>query len=365
MAQELSLIEKAQAKGITTKKIIKGFAIVMGVSLIIFMTFFDAILDPKKLDLATWLTNSLTMLAIIVFGIVMGESIGEDAQKEKVNGMYQNASADYLIVRESIRQIDAFFSQWWLLHKQKRLFEKKIDFLVNNQFDTRVATTIVKYIEKEDIVVGKLIFDEKKPTEKIYIKEIKGKQFKFKKIYADQKDIVLSIYKITLDTFGDDYYLSLYDDGIENTNDAEKGKKIAERIKQVKIWRKVIKIASALVISAVWGMLTIREFSGGGDEDSAMKTAWINLISRITSLITAFASGFSTSVINVKNLSYAIENKSEILRSYKQDYDNKVFIPETYEQMVEREYLEQIQVEEENKKCDNNNVGGNENPLLT
>ena len=348
-----TIIEKAQEKGITTKKLIKGGAVFFGFALIIFMTFFDAIIDPSKLNISTWLTNSLTVLAIMVFGILMGESVGQDTQQEKVNGLYQNSCNDYLAIREAIREIDTFFSQWWIKHKERRLREKKVDYLVSNQFDTQVANTIVKYIEKSDLVKGKYIFDESKPYEKIYLKEIdNGKKIPFKKLDQEQLDIVKTIFSIKLDTFEPDYYLSLFDEDL-STNDAEKGKKIANRITKTKVVKKATKIISSLAISAVWGMLTIREFiDGGGDADAQRKAAWLNLISRITSLITSFASGYSTSVINVKLQSRAIQNKTDILTLYKNESEKKIFVPETYEQMLARELKEQEQYEQEHKETE-------------
>ena len=344
-----TIIEKAQEKGITTKKLIKGGAVFFGFALIIFMTFFDAIIDPKKLQLSTWLTNSLTVLAIMVFGIIMGESVGQDTQQEKVGGLYQNSCNEYLAIRESIRQIDTFFSQWWIKHKERRLREKKIDYLVSHQFDTQVASTIVKNIEKSDLVVGKLIYDENRAFEKIYLKENdKGKKIPFKKLDNEQAEIVKHIFTITLDTFEPDYYLSLFDEDL-STNDVEKGKKIANRITKTKIVKKATKIIGSLAISAVWGMLTIREFINGegANADAQRKAAWLNLISRITSLITSFASGYSTSVINVKLQSRALQNKTDILTLYKNETEKKIFVPETYEQMIERELKEQEQYEKE------------------
>lgn len=349
MAEEerKTIKEVAQEKGITVKKLIKGFALLFGILLIIFMTFFDAIIDPKKIVLSTWLTNTLTMLAIMVFGILMGESIGQDAQQEKANGMYQTSCDEYDVIREAIRQIDTYFSQWWIKHKERRLREKKIDYLVSHQFDTRVATAIVLNLEKEDLKYLKYV--EEKPHEKIYVKETdNGKKIPFKKLSGEKLAYVTKIFDITLDTFDADYYLTRFDDEI-SSNDAEQGKKIAKKIAKTKTLKKVIKISSSIAISLVWGMLTIKEFIDGetADADAQRKAAWLNLLSRITSLITSFASGYSTSVINVKLQSRAIENKKDILTLYKTEYDNKIFIPETYEEMIARELQEQEEYEKE------------------
>lgn len=339
-----TFIERAQEKGVTAKKVIKSFALLFGVILIIFMTFFDAIIDPEKLKLSTWLTNTLTMLAIMVFGILMGESIGQDTQQEKENGRYQIACNDYELIREAIREIDTYFTQWWIKHKEKRLREKKIDYLVSNQFDTRVATAIVLNLTKEDLKYLK--YDEHFEHEKIYVKELEnGTKIPFKKLNEEQLLAVEKVFSITLDTFEADYYLSLFDEEL-SSNDAEKGKKIARRISKVKTFKKIIKISSSIVISLVWGMLTIKDFiDPEGDPDAQRKAAWLNLLSRITSLITSFASGYSTSVINVKLQSRAIQNKTDILTLYKNETDKKIFIPETYEEMIARELKEQEEYE--------------------
>ena len=97
-----------------------------------------------------------------------------------------------------------------------------------------------------------------------------------------------------------------------------------------------------MIISIVWTALTIKEFVDG--EDSARK-AWLNLISRIFALITSFVSGYTTAVVNVRDQARAIENKTNILHDFQTAYDNKEFRIETYEEMIEREYQEQLSIE--------------------
>ena len=210
--------------------------------------------------------------------------------------------------------------------------------MVDNQFDCRVAQIIVKNIEKEDLEIGKLQLDINQPNEKIYIKN----NIKIKKLDSNRIELVRHIFEIKLDTFGESYYLSLFDDGETKTNEAEKGKRIAEKIARDKRNSFILKIMSSLIISIVWAALTINDFvSGGGDE--AVKRAWLNLLSRISALITSYVSGYTTSVVNVRDQANAIENKTTILKEFKYSYDNKLFVPETYEQMIEREYKEQIE----------------------
>lgn len=346
------MVEKIRA--LDLKRIIKIATILFGFSLIVFISFYNATFDFSNFNWGEWLANSSILVGIMIFGILMGNSTGTDIQKEKNNGRYQNACNDYVLVFAAIEQIKMYFSQFWLQYKDKKLEEKKIDYLIDHEFDSRVATIIVKNIEKDDLALGKLQIDPRLPNEKIYIKN----EIKIKKLYAEQIEIVKNIFGIKLNTYGESYYLSLFDEGLGKTNEAEKGVAIANKIKKDKANSFLLKIISSLIISIVWSALTINDFvSGGGD--AAVRKAWMNLLSRISALITSYVSGYSTSVINVRDEASAIENKTSILKEFKQCYDNKSFIPETYEQMIEREYKEQIAnkvVDNIEETCDNNNV---------
>lgn len=329
------MIEKVRA--LDLKRIIKIATILFGFSLIVFISFYNATFDFSNFNWGDWLANSSILVGIMIFGILMGNSTGTDVQKEKVGGRYQTACSEYLIAFTTIELIKMYFSQWWLQYKDKKLAEKKINYLVDNEFDSRVATTIVNNIDKDDLEIGKLQIDPLKPQDKIYIKD----DVKIKKLDEERIEIVRNIFGIKLHTFGESYYLSLFDEGIVGTNEAEKGVAIAKKIKRDKANSFALKITSSLIISIVWSALTINDFvSGGGD--SAVKKAWMNLLSRISALITSYISGYSTSVINVRDEASAIENKTSIIKEFKQCYDNKTFVPETYEEMIEREYKEQI-----------------------
>lgn len=331
------------------KKIIKVATILFGFSLIVFVSFYNATFDFENFNWGEWLANSSILVGIMIFGILMGNSTGVDIQKEKIGGRFQNACNDYNDIIVSISTIKMFFSQFWLMYKERKLEEKKVEYLVDNQFENIVAQKIVKNIKREDLKDLTLVENDTKP---IYVKN----GIKFEKLTNEQIEIIRKIYDIKLDTFGVSYYLSLFDEGIETTNEAEKGKKIAEKIRRDKAFSYALKIISSLIISIVWSALTINDFVSGGGDD-AKKRAWMNLLSRISALITSYVSGFSTSVVNVRDQASAIENKTSILKEFKICYDNKTFIPETYEQMIERKYREQEKLLEENSNIVDNNNG--------
>ena len=340
---------REKLKSVNFKKAIKVVALVSAFILIVFMSFFDVIFDVSNFNWAKWAANTAVLVGIMIFGILMGNSVGTDIQKEKVGGLFQEKSLEYKEIRLLIDTIKVYFTEFWLWYKSKKLIEKKIDHLIDNQFDTRYARVIVNSITKEDLVVGKFVYDINKPEEKIYVKQIKGKDIKIKKCTLEELEIIKETLNFTLDTFGESYYLSLYDDGDYKVNDAEKGKRIAAKIKRDKRNNFILKITSSTIVSIVWAAITIREFTDG-DADAAKK-AWMNLLSRLTALITSFVSGYSTSVVNVRDQARAIENKSDILKDFKVAYDNKEFRIETYEQMIEREYKEQLELENKDIVC--------------
>ena len=317
------------------KKIIKAGTLLIGLVLIIFISFFNATFDFENINWFEWLANSSILVGIMIFGILMGGSTGTDIQQDKPTGRFQIACAEYKDISLEVEVIKIYFSQFWLWYKERKLIEKKIDYLIDNQFDGRVARVIVKNIEIEDLVSGKLLYNIAEPTQKIYVKN----GVKIKKLNVDQIEIVRKIFSFKLDTYGESYYLSLFDDTESKVNDVEKGKKINEKINRDKRRNFGLKITSSLIISIVWGALTIYELTGEGD--SAVKKAWMNLLSRVCALITSFFSGYSTSVINVRDKASAIENKVDILKTFKSSYDTKMFVPETYDEMIEREFKEQ------------------------
>jgi hypothetical protein len=322
-------------KNITTKKLIKASTLVMGLALIVFMTVSNVIFDPEKLDLFSWMTSSLILVGIMVFGLLMGESIGFDKQSEKIDGLYQKNLKEYNIFRASIEYIEIYFSQFYLWFKERELIRKKTEYLIDNSFDGQWAKIIVLHARKQDLQIGKLILDENEQA-KIYVYENeKGEQIKIKKITKEQADIVKHIFEIKLESQPYSYYLSAFGDG-KGGYELEQGSYLQSKLKSDKRFNRALKIGSSLLISLVWGMATTKDFV-----DGSQTQAWFNLLSRLTAFCTSFVSGWGSSVISVKTQAEIVENKTSVLKTFSKSIETKNFIPETYEQMVARELEEQ------------------------
>ena len=325
-------------KNLTKKKVIKVTTIAMVVALIVFSTISNAIIDPEHLNFFKWFTNSLILVAIMVFGLFMGESIGEDEQKERKFGLYQESIHNYEGAYKLIENIRIYFSTFFLWYKDREIRQAKIDYLMDNEIDGRWAKICVDKLEKSDFVVGKFILDDTKPKEKLYIKTMpNGDIVKIHKASQAEADKIIKMFDVKIETYGYAYYLSYTENKIRGGN-LRKAVPLNKRLHNNKIFNRVLKIVSTLFISLVWGMLTVQEFSSGAER----LQAWFLLISRITCLVSSIISGWTSAVISVKIQSNIINNKRDVLLDFKDSVDKGLFVPETYDEMVEREYQEQI-----------------------
>ena len=325
-------------KNLTKKKVIKITTIAMVVALIVFSTISNAIIDPEHLNFFKWLTNSLILVAIMVFGLFMGESIGEDEQKERKFGLYQESIKNYESAYKLIEDIRIYFSNFFLWYKDREIRQAKIDYLMDNEIDGRWAKICVDKLEKADFVVGKFIIDESKPKEKVYMKEMpNGDVARIHKATQEEADKIIKMFDIKIETYGYAYYLSYTESDVRGGN-LRKAVPLNKKLHNNKVFNRILKIVSTLFISLVWGMLTVEEFSSGAER----LQAWFLLISRITCLVSSIISGWTSAVISVKIQANIINNKKDVLIDFRDSVDKKLFVPETYDEMVEREYLEQI-----------------------
>lgn len=324
-------------KNLTKKKVIKVTTIAMVVALIVFSTISNAIIDPEHLNFFKWLTNSLILVAIMVFGLFMGESIGEDEQKERKFGLYQESIKNYESAYKLIEDIRIYFSNFFLWYKDREIRQAKIDYLMNNEIDGRWAKICVDKLEKADFVVGKFIIDESKPKEKVYMKEMpNGETAKIHKATQEEANKIIKMFDVKIETYGYAYYLSYTENDVRGGN-LRKAVPLNKKLHNNKLFNRILKIVSTLFISLVWGMLTVKEFSSGAER----MQAWFLLISRITCLVSSIISGWTSAVISVKIQSNIINNKKDVLNDFRDSVDNHLFVPETYDEMVEREYQEQ------------------------
>lgn len=322
-------------KKLNVRKILSYVLLGTLLAFILVLTWIPVIFDIEHLDVDKWITNSMISVGIMIGGILLGEVLGEDKQKEKVNGMYQNALFEYKNIKTSLETscLIVFFSDWYMWFKAKELLRKKEGYLVDHGFNQQLAKYIVNYIDRDDLEAMR---------NGIFIKKLEdGKEIKFKRLHDDEYEIVKKIYSLdfTIDAPNHTYYLSALGDS-SSTSSLEEAKRIEKKEHLNKTFNRIFKITLSLFVSLIWGMATIQELTEGQTEEAVVNTFW-----RMVALISGLLSGFLTSVVAVKLASQKIENKTQVLTFMKIDCEQKNFITKTYEEQVEEE-IKQVETAE-------------------
>lgn len=320
-------------KRLNPKKILSYILLGVLITFIFVLTWIPLIFDIEHLDVNKWITNSLICVGIMIGSILLGETFGEDKQKDKVGGAYQTALSNYKAKLEEITKsgIIVFFSQWFIWFKAKELKRKKEGFLVDHGFDQQAAKYIVDFIDRDELA---------KMKEGVYIKTLEdGRELKFKRLHDDEYDVAIEIYSpdFIIDAPKYTYYLSAFGDSA-SVSTLEEGKRLEKKEQLNKNFNRVFKIIVSLFISFIWGMATVQELKEGQAQEAVANT-----FSRTIALVGGLLSGFLTSVVGVKLASQKLDNKTQVLTFMKLDYSNNNFTPKTYDEIVE----EEIKTEEE------------------
>lgn len=311
---------KDLVKTIDPKKLVKVATFVFGLLLIIVSTLVDAGLDPNQFNFYTWISNTLILVGIMVYGLVMGESIGSDRQMGNVNGLYQHNLNEYNEILKQVEPIIIYFSQFYYKFLARQIRSKKIDYLKNHSVNIEYCEIIVDYITQKDI------WELKQPSGILITLKDKS-EFVIPQQNEEQIEAIQYVIdgKVKIKEPKPNYYLNAFD----TTNvkyELEEPEHLENEIKINKTLNRAFKIGSSLVISIVWSMLTVNEFMGG-DDPIARASAWNKLVSRIVALFTSFVSGWSSSVIDTKLRARKLKGKYLMLTRFKTSYDKKEFVP--------------------------------------
>lgn len=330
---------KTWLKQINSKQAIKTFTFVIGLLLVIITTILDVGINKERFSWSKWLSRTMILVGIMVYGLLMGESIGGDKQKENPEGLYQINLNEYELYIKSIEPIVIYFSQFYYKFVQRQIRSKKIDFLKNNGILYDYCECIVDVVKTKDLW-------QLQKEEGLVVK-YKGEDFFIEQQTKEQIEAIKFVVEgnVNIEEPKYNYYLSAFETN-KNKYETEEPEELDKQIKVNKIANRSLKIVSSLVISIFWSMLTVNEFMGGGDP-SAKAQAWSNLVSRITALFTSFISGWGSSVIDTRLRAKKLKGKTNMLIKFKSAYDTGDFIPMSLQERNKRKHDEVI---EENKK---------------
>lgn len=315
-------------KKINAKKAIKWFTLGFFLLLIVLASVASWGFN-EEFVLLEWISNSILLTGISIFGILMGESIGTDKQMEMIGGLFQRNLKEYEDNLSVIETIKIYFSQFLLWFEKRELLNKQIRYLQNTGKISK-AELVLEYIKIEDL-------DElaKHPLEKtnhkgvaIYFDQMSEEQIKAIRFVMDGK--------ITMDVPNANFYLDAFENS-DCDSVLEQGKTIDRDIRSNKKFNRTFKIITALIVSLIWALMTAKEFMAGNDMG-----AWINLVARISALLAGMLSGWLTSITDVKLKAAKLKNKTTVLKTFKSSFDKQVFIPLDENELAKKHYEEYI-----------------------
>lgn len=315
------MLEKLKA--INIKNVVRSFTIVWGVVLIVIMTLVNLGFD-QNFNFLTWLSNSLIIFGIIVYGLLMGESWGKDNRKHDQKGLYYKSLNDFEKLLESLQDEICYFGQYYIWELGRENRDKKITHLLSTGMSQQKAESIVDHLTKEDIENIKQ--HAINVNDKIIIRKLEETEVEA------VSDVLNGKIKVNPDSVV--YFLSAYDEESDNlTQSLEVGNKINKERRKNKHSRRIIKIASSLGISLIFGALTIKDLASGNNMQ-----AWTNLISRIFALFTSFFSGWLSGAVDVKLQANQLIGKIKVLNSFHQALVKKHFTPKQESELAQEEY---------------------------
>lgn len=294
---------------------------------LIFITLADIGIN-KNFNVIQWLSNAMIILGIMVFGLLMGESMSIDRQQEKVGGLYQTSLTKYEEKHQEIKNDAIYFNQFFEWFMPQELYTKKLNYLVACGVDINKAKKILDNCDLSDLFELKSHIVEKEQDD--------GTKIRIRKLNDYEIEPVKNVLEgnIKLNLSNANYYLTAFGDALTGSI-LEEGKEIENIRRHNKIRNRTVKIISTLVVSLLWGLLTVSEFASGETTQ-----AWANLISRIGALLTSYSSGWVSGSIDVKLQSQVIINKTRVLSLFQDALLKKLFMVKSEQQLEEEEIQE-------------------------
>ena len=326
---------KEAFKRINLKQSIKVFALVWGLVFIVIISITNVGIN-KEFDFIAWLGSSLILFGIMVFGLLIGESISIDKQKEKIGGLFQSNLSKYNDKLKSIDGIIIYFPQFYDWFLPLDLDNKKVQYLVANNVNSQKAKDIVKYCDLDDFEDLK-----KHPINKNGVPIGKLQQFEVEAV----KEVLSGL--VIIKVSGASYYLDAF--SLSNRKSVlEQGDVFEKQRKVNRTINRSVKLISSALVSITMGILTVNDFMNSGDV-----TAWLNLVSRITALCTSLLAGWLGGTIDVKLQAGIIGHKLNVLNLFTNAFEKKLFA--TYDERSKAEeeynhYLESEKIAESEKQ---------------
>ena len=305
------------------------FAILIG---ILMFSIPELMVDPLRLFkdrdyFFDWLARTLVLIFVTIVSMLIGEGSSKDFYKNNVKLSYQTRLSEYKEWLAKVDDIAKYITDYiiWLIPREN--VNNRLKYLLSIGINSLEAEYIAKYCDLNDL--------EELSVRAISKKDESGKDIYIMKIPPELVNGVKYALSGKVDVKDTDSTKYLFPDDEEDFKGSalDRCEKIDKKIRKISTERKVRKIVMTVMVAAIWTMFIFDANAGKENVQIAM-----DLMSRIMSMIGGFVAGWLTSVEVVRQLTKKLSSKMIVLKQFRSDYDDKSFVPQSYEEKAKAEY---------------------------
>lgn len=327
--------------GITKKTVYSISGMLICIFLIIILSITQARFDTDLINTIGFWVDFAILTGLCIYGMISGQQTGDDVARNNPNGLFRTSLAKYAV---SFNKVDAlmlfaYFDEWLEFFRERKI-RKKTEAFLKDYGIHQMEVLDLDMIEVENLKTPykKEWRDGKKET---YFLSYTPEQIEVIK-YCLAGNIKVS--RLPRNFFVDAFYQSEKDMWESAANS---GKKKSAFLGLNYTYR-ILTLLALSILSA--GLVP------GMNEDAGAAEIWLGLAKRIFCVTTAFLWGIFIGFEMVKIDVAYIDFKRDVLNQYHQEYELKVYVPETLEERAKELYEKQQAKNEEYQEVDNNDT---------
>lgn len=330
--------EKVGSYGMTKKTLYSAISILAMIAIVFVLSFTQAGFDVSKLQTVAYWVNFVILAGLSIYGMVSGTQIGDDTARNNPKGAFRAVLSKYKTIYDDIdtKGYFAFFGDWLGFYKARKLEKAKKDFLSDNG---------IRQFEVLDLDVNELDL-----LSKPFKKDWKGTMYegKYKEdttyfvSYTAEQILAIKIClegKIKVANIDETFFKSVY---------SQDGKDMWESASRADLKKNLFLFSSYSfkIILMLASSMLLTGLVGGWKDGIIWSEALLQLFTRLGNMLMSIVLGvyIGFSVVKI-DLTY-LEFKTNILKLYKDELGNGVFVPMSIDEKAKLEYEKNLKKNE-------------------
>lgn len=321
------LNEKLSKYGVTKKTVYSIGSLIACILLIVVLSVTNASFNGQSLKTTEFWINFSILAGLCIYGMIVGSQTGEDTAKNNPNGAFRISLGKYGNIFSTIesQMLFAYFDEWVDFYRERKL-KKKIEGLLK---DNGIHQMEVLKLDLNELYLLSSPYKKTwKNGEETYFLSYTKEQIALIK-YCISGNVKVS--KLPRNFFLDVVYQSEKD----MWESAARSSKKRNTYLSVSFVYKILALLAMCIISSG---LEPGAINGQAD-------VWLSLTKKIFCVLSAFVWGIFLGFEIVKIDKSYLDFKTDVLKQYYQEFQLKIYTPETIEEKAKKAYEEEMENE--------------------